>query len=1355
MSSENLNNDFVIINGIKYNKKDLIFDSEPKQKSDSTVKETYSDISQGEINLVPDASDNNEVDSITAAVAGIGSGLIKIPEGVVSLGAELLDYGLDTKYATKVEQFFKNINPFEEVAHQKASGKILEAIVSMGVPAGVGAKVATNLATKALKAKRAGRYAELGSKNVRKGLEKAQQVNQLSGKQKFAAVIVGGAAGETMVADIEDIGTWGDVFEAGPTELDRDVEPDAKSDAARKLLNRVKFGTESVFTTPFVYGAFKGAGLLAQSGKQLAYSNKKIERALDTVASWFRPRGAKPQEIFLAKRLEQGRLMADTNFAMENVKRIDKEVNKMFPEVRSFMNKSAEDERGLFLKELNDLLFEGDLKKAIPDKAYNQFVKKAKTKGASEESLDVMIGSINNVRKKFDELLDITAQGPVGVTEINKMKTNLRQLMGDRVKQYLGTTYKIFENQPYSFFVKYRPTSDSVEKVKEIFKRYAAKNKNPISDLQAEELVTNIIDQARQYNPKSKLPTFTYDNFTLGATNPTNTKTFARTLEVDLPGGKKETMVIGKGSKAFRELFGEIEDARHSIFQGMNDLGVIARKNQVFDEILNIDEAMKAKVTKDTPPGQRGFFFSSPIDAQKNFGNYPRKDIVKIDPYVEELFKDGVLINRLQGSYTTREIAEAFSNSAKVSEFMRGESGGTLGRFASWGWRNLFLTPKAGSQYAKTVLSVPTHIRNFLSSSAFSLANGTVLENPVIFGKAMNEARKLVQIGLRDPKAMEKYRELLELGVVNSNTRMGDLKNLMRDAKFFENGNVATDSVLKPMIQSLGKAGAALGRAGKKTAQFMQDAYVAEDDFWKIINYEVEVARRGAAYEKAGIKKTAAELKEEAADIVRNTIPNYAYVGEFVRAMRVTPFGNFMSWPSEVYRTGYGIMRQALKDIKDPVTGSINPITSTNPMKTIGMKRLIGGVTAFAALPYGIVEGVKAINGVSDKEAEAGKDYVAPWSKNSQLLWFKDPETGDLYYSDWSANNVYDTLTRPFQTVLNNIQQGIQDEEVLMKGFVKGITQAAAEISQPFIGEAIFTEAVQDILSRNGVTSDGKVLYTEQTPGNEKFTRILKHIAETQLPQYKQFTRVYDSATGKPDANGDVIDIDKQIAGIFGFRMIKLRPDKGLEYYISDYQAGERNARKEFTGGPEGVLKPAKTAQEVIDRYFVANKALFQVHQNMRKHIKNAETLGLSKDKIAETFVKRGNKKDYGYLEENLFQPYFPSKDIQAKFEEISTQTGLSDPFKEAQNIISSMYDAFSSLKLNQEFNLNIEDFLPQPAPGSEQRGSLPPTPMPDTNIIGQVSQPQLSTSQGLTPSEMALLSDEEKQIRLRQRGLA
>jgi hypothetical protein len=82
----------------------------------SPKKDKYTDVQQGELFLTPDAENNQEISQITAGVAGIASGLIKVPEGIVSLGAELLDLGLDTNYASKVEQFFDKINPFEEIA---------------------------------------------------------------------------------------------------------------------------------------------------------------------------------------------------------------------------------------------------------------------------------------------------------------------------------------------------------------------------------------------------------------------------------------------------------------------------------------------------------------------------------------------------------------------------------------------------------------------------------------------------------------------------------------------------------------------------------------------------------------------------------------------------------------------------------------------------------------------------------------------------------------------------------------------------------------------------------------------------------------------------------------------------------------------------------------------------------------------------------------------------------------------------------------------------------------------------------------------------------------------------------------
>ena len=97
--------------------------------------------------------EDNETSWYTAGAAGIASGLFKVPEGIFSLAAELIDLGLDTNTAGKVEQAFDFINPFDELAQKHGAGKLTEALVSIGVPSTVGFKLGSKLAKKALDAR--------------------------------------------------------------------------------------------------------------------------------------------------------------------------------------------------------------------------------------------------------------------------------------------------------------------------------------------------------------------------------------------------------------------------------------------------------------------------------------------------------------------------------------------------------------------------------------------------------------------------------------------------------------------------------------------------------------------------------------------------------------------------------------------------------------------------------------------------------------------------------------------------------------------------------------------------------------------------------------------------------------------------------------------------------------------------------------------------------------------------------------------------------------------------------------------------------------------------------------------------
>jgi hypothetical protein len=1293
----------------------------------------------------------SETNAIIAALSGVASGVIKIPEGVISLGAELIDLGLDTNTAADVEKFFDKLNPFEEIARERAIGRLTEAITQVAIPGGYGFKLATKLADKALKAKKVGNYANLASPNVSKALGTAVDLNKKAKTARFAVGVTGGAVGETFVADVEDIGSIGDAFEAGPTQLTEVTDEGGKEDAARKLLNRVKFGSEALLVTPIVYGVGRGIKAAATRGKRIEYSNSELDQFFNKTFSALRARGAKPQEIFEAKMSEKGAIMADTNQAMQLVKSIDRDIDKMFPPLKSTFNKSTGKEKQQILKEINDTIFSGKLDEPLPLEARKELTASLKLKGLDQEGINRMFQNVDLARGKFLELIDASSNAPKDVAE-------LKNLLGNRAKEYLGNTYQIFEDKSSLPFLNYKPTDEAIDSAKNLFKRYhrfANRNtpgfnpiKNALTDQEADTLVNNVLKNAVEAKTPKQLPFTKYVNLTPGAEDITSKKFFKQVVERDI-NGKKVDQVIGEGSKIFRDLFGKIEDPRYSIYNGMARLSGIARRNQLLENLAARDEIVKAAVKPGvTEAGEKGFFFTADeVKSLKAERALPNQEIVELDDYLAPFFKDEYAVNPLQGMYTSKAIAEGLGDSSKAFKYLFEPREGATGveQLGTWMYRNLILAPKGAAQVAKTILSPVTHFRNLFSATGFSASNGIFFENPKVVANAFKEAFGALQFGKTTAAQNETYQKLLRLGVVNSQVQLGDIKNLLKDVRFGENLNL--DKPLASMGRKLFGLGA---RGAKKFMKGAEDLYTAEDDLFKITNYAVERSRLKNAYIKAGREFTEEFLDEEAANIVRNTVPNYAYVSDTVRALRRLPLGTFMSFPSEILRTTTNIAQRAIKEIQDPA------------LRAIGMKRLVGLTTVLGVAPYAFQKGFQSLYDITNEELDAIKRYLPEWSKNSTILPIRDEETNQLKYVDFSHGNAYDTAIRPITTLLNNVQEGITDEKVLMNGVLKGMYQAAGELASPFISEAIYTQALFDLIPRQGRTKDGRQIWTETqlaTEPGQVIANSIKHLAEAMMPfSYPTLTRIYQAALDKPSKRGEFFELPDELAGFVGFRAVKLDPIKSMGFKLADYQRGIREARRLFTGGDEGLLKGGpKTPKQVLDRFIAANKAKFIVQQNLRKDLKAAQILGTNRRKLETEFEERQLGEAYTDLNRGLFEPYEPSENIENEFKQISDRLGQPNPYRIIYPAIRSFLNRAKGLRLDYNFEdyMRLEDFegyLPPEEPVSQ--APLPEQPMPNPAIIGQSQFQQPGTSQGLTPTELALLSPEEQQMRLRQRGL-
>ena len=277
------------------------------------------------------SSPTNKIGTFESVISGIGSGFIQIPKGLFSLGATLLDLGVDSGKAAAVEQWFDDLTELDEKAEATAAGKITELLVNIGIPGGVGFKVAGGMAKKAMLAKKSGKYLEPANKSLQKGIQQAQALNARGRTNQFIVGALGGGVAEgVFVANTEDFGTLGDLL-GGPTALNDLSLAEGKDRAVRSIVNRVKFGTEGALLTGVIGGVGATIQKVAKRGKHLKYSQSWGDRILNTIVSGFRPRGDLPEQFFLTKGEQLGKKSADLNRAVELSRNVDRDIDRMFP----------------------------------------------------------------------------------------------------------------------------------------------------------------------------------------------------------------------------------------------------------------------------------------------------------------------------------------------------------------------------------------------------------------------------------------------------------------------------------------------------------------------------------------------------------------------------------------------------------------------------------------------------------------------------------------------------------------------------------------------------------------------------------------------------------------------------------------------------------------------------------------------------------------------------------------------------------------------------------------------------------------------------------------------------------------
>ncbi len=530
-----------------------------------------------------------------------------------------------------------------------------------------------------------------------------------------------------------------------------------------------------------------------------------------------------------------------------------------------------------------------------------------------------------------------------------------------------------------------------------------------------------------------------------------------------------------------RALWGEYKDADVNYANSVAKMANIISNHKF---LSNVKEKGKNKFLFDEAQVKDGESYHVKISSEDNPAMKPLAG------------KDGFV-------YTTKEIADAFESKPDIPK----------------GIFKMYLKVNSAAKYSKTIGSFMTHVRNVTGNVGFAIANGhwDILKG----GKALKIATAdFTNKGNVDQR--EYIRELTELGVVGDGARAGEIREIIKDAS---GGDL--EGMVKTPFQKRSVRGFEKGKEIVKSgAKFIEKAYGAEDDVWKIYAFENEMRRYKKAYPKMDDKL----LKKKVATIVRDTYPTYSMIPKAMKALRRFPLvGTFISFPAEVMRTAKNTIGLAFKELQDPAT------------RAIGSQRLVGIMTA-STITAGAAMYSKYLMGINKEKEEAAREGMPPWAKHTDKIYTSPIEKGKGYYLDLGYSDPHSYLKAPIAAMING-----EDWE-------SKILETGAELLAPFLSEDMLASKLIDI--KRNKRADGIPIYNVKDSFDKKSLAVMKHVWDAIEPgTISGMERVYKAYKNEEGKGGTAYDAKTEItAQTTGVRVNRFDFPKTLKYKTGDFK---------------------------------------------------------------------------------------------------------------------------------------------------------------------------------------------------------
>ena len=528
---------------------------------------------------------------------------------------------------------------------------------------------------------------------------------------------------------------------------------------------------------------------------------------------------------------------------------------------------------------------------------------------------------------------------------------------------------------------------------------------------------------------------------------------------------------------------------------------------------------------------------------------------------------------------------------------------------------------------AKTVYSTGSTARNFFGNMAFVYGNGNFIGPYLGAGATVwNEALK------KGGPEMQKYIvELTELGILGENVDVNMMKTMLQEAQ-------KTTTLGKNLTETFSKLPQASQDAARKFVKFFPNAYSGVDNYWKVYAFEAELSKLKKAYAGYPNAPSLAEMKKQAAKIVRRTMPTYSEAWSALNEGKAVGkfLAPFIKFKTEVIRTSIGTMRQGWEEW-----------SSDNPaIRKIGVRRL-ASFAMVQAMPLIIAAVTRALFGYSDEEEEAIRAALPDWQKSATMVFLPRDSENNPQFLDLSYMNPFNVYQNPLTAVLRSLNENQEASIIGAAG------SGFAEFVRPFISPQLWLSGLMDISSNQDSQKGYQPLWNPDASTEQKAAAVVERIWRTVSPgTLDSLNRVWKGINDEVSEGGREYRAPNEILAMtLGARMTTFNPAQGLQKLTSQFERGKANANKLFMDPftNRGTIDP----QVVADRYRQANTARKAHFYKMRQNYLGSLKLGMTEDQAIDTMLmgfgteahKKGmTKDDLNDILDGKYYRYEPSK---------------------------------------------------------------------------------------------------------------